>query len=367
MAIIWADFPSGSKGIYGDTIALMNNGVWAAVGGDQYVAGPSLVADVDPTISTEGIVLGMGPSGVVAAGSSFARFALPSPAATEGIAFRLWLSEMPRNAGISPYISFNDTSNNTIFAIRFLTTGAIEARNAITNSGTQFGVTSGPAITANAYHHIEIKGKADTATGTIEVRVDGTTVLNLSALAMSTTSIAQIVLGSYMPHTVIPSPNSYWKDIVFWDTSGSEANDFIGSQGVFWLPLDGDVTLGGWVPSSGTTGYNLINVSPPVDTDYISADSTPPAAAEFTFQDLPEDISSVTALVPVVRSQKSDGGDGYVQTSLISETDADAGANRQITTAFTYWWDVSHQDPHTSSPWTVAAVNAATLKIDRTL
>ena len=68
-----------------------------------------------------------------------------------------------------------------------------------------------------------------------------------------------------------------------------------------------------------------------------------------------------------MRARKSDGGDGNIQTGLISGGAEVDGSNRPITTAFTYYEDVFEIDPANAAPWTPASADAATFKINRTV
>jgi hypothetical protein len=56
-----------------------------------------------------------------------------------------------------------------------------------------------------------------------------------------------------------------------------------------------------------------------------------------------------------------------VQLGMVSGASAALGADRPITTQYAYWWDVIENDPATAAPWTRAAVNAALLRLKRTL
>lgn len=113
-----------------------------------------------------------------------------------------------------------------------------------------------------------------------------------------------------------------------------------------------------------STSMGLIG---PQDLSYLSADDTPPAAMEFGFTDLPDDVTSVRGIVMVGRMKKIDGGDGNVQMSLISNGSAFDGADRPLTTTSTYWFDISQLDPDTGLPWSPFAVNNMTGRINRTV
>ncbi len=366
MAVIWADFPSGQTGLYGTDRNFMLNGIWAGLeGADANFA--QIVNDPDPSIGASGRVFRTRNFNLNLAG---ARFALPAgPTQTIGTSARLWLSELPGanwNGSAGPLIEFRTSGNVVIAALTVLANGAIAAA---TNSGgsSLFGTTTGPAVVANAYNHIEVKLSRSSGAGTIEVRVNGVVVLNLSSLNLGTIDPAIIFYGSNTRSVSgVPDCISYWKDIIFWDTTTAQNNDFLGECIVRHLIPDGDVTLGGWTTSSGSTGFNLLAQSPPVDTNFISADDTPPAAASFTLTNLPPDIVTVKALLPITRSRKVDGGDGNLQTGLTG-TLTDLGADKPITSAFTYRWDVSELSPDTGTPWTPVEVDAVKLDIDRTI
>lgn len=487
MAIIWADFPSGQRGLYGTNAAKMLDGVW----GEANFT--SLVADPDPAITTGGIVLSLG--GAIGGTSNAMigpRFAYPTPAKTQGLSIRLWLSSLPSSSNYTPVISFKDGGNTSFICMRVLTTGAIEFRSTHTNGGTLYGTTTGPVLTANAYNHIEMKVFSNAATGTIELRINGQVKLNLTGLNTNGADIAQVQVGENSDATGSHFQWPYYKDIVLWDTSGTEANDFQGSVSVYDLFADADVSLN-WTPSTGALGYPLITdnfpantltatgaisdgevvridntyyrfstagtvdagapagtaanpwrvslgvsvaialsnlfnaigatgvagvdystalvahttvdangftatavsvtakiatasaivttetganlawvsgtlVLGPTDPSYISADATPPAAAVFTMTNLPSDVVSVRALLPLFRAQKTDGGDCNVQAGLSPDNVTWVnGADEPMTVAQTYYWSVIHINPDTAAPWTPGEVNGAYVRVDRTI
>lgn len=266
--LIWADFPSGQRGLYGTNTSRMLNGVWAEVG---YNAGflDLLTTDPDPTIGDAGVVFNYstnGPgTGVVAVGG---RFVVPTEVDTLGIGHRLWLSQLPTNATYWPVIQVRNSSNAGIAYIVVTTTGQISAYSGGTinvQNGTLLG-TSSPCIVANAYNHIEFKTTIGASTGAIQVRVNGLTVLNLTGLSLGTAQIAQFFIGG-TDNGGSPSPTvqCYTKDLVVWDGTGSQGNDFFGNVAVYDIVPDSDVSLN-WDPSIGSTGYNLIRDDKPAGT-----------------------------------------------------------------------------------------------------
>jgi hypothetical protein len=368
MAIIWADFPSGQLGLYGSNRDLMLNGVWAAFEAIGPIPQTTLDNDPDPVVGSGGRVLRCDNGSIAPAG---ARFALPAGATNRvGIGFRLWVSALPSGNWASwqgSLIAFRTLANASVANICVLSNGALGVARDNQNN-TPLGQTAVPVITANTWNHVEIALTRSDTVGEIEIRVNGRVVLDLDTLDLGATDTAQIFMGvNNWNFNNINKGVTFYKDLVFWDGSGSDGNDFQGSVSVRDLVPDGDVSLN-WTPSTGSTGFNLINVSPPNDTTFISAASPAPAPAEFSLTDLPDDVTSVRALLPIVRSRKTDGGDADLQNGLTPNgTDYTVGADNPLTTAFTYRWDVTSRSPDTLNPWTPLEVDNADLRIDRTL
>lgn len=369
MAVIWADFPSGQRGIYDNDGSHMLNGIWAEIHSAGTFYNP-LVNDPDPNIGSAGIVFkadgGTSSSGDASEGG---RFALPAEVATLGLGFRWWLAKLPSSVQRWPFVSFRTNTNTDIITVSVSTTGQLQAYSG--GAEGQGGVLLGasvPCITANAWQHVEIKATKGAGTGAIEIRVNGAVKLNLSGLALSASNIAQFFIGvadngGGSDGAMI----AYWKDLVLWDTSGSYANDFQGSVAVHDLVPDGDISLN-WVPSTGLTGWNLIDENLPNDADYISAVSPAPLPAVFSLTNLPPDVTSIRALIPIMRAVKTDGGDCNVQAGLTPDNvNWVNGADQPMTTAFTYYWSPIHTSPATAAPWTPAEVNAAYVRVNRTV
>ena len=288
MAIIWAD----NFQAYGST-TYINDGIYSEAEGN-------IQNDPDPNISTD--VLSFNNFSV----DEQVRFALPvGPIATGGVSMKVYMPALP-TSGYSSILTFKDISNSAQVTIGIGTTGAITAFLGST-SGTVLGTTAIPVVTASAWHHIETKVTIDNSAGAVEVRVNGVPRLTLSSIDTQVTANASYAQIGFANNT---SAEQYqrafdMKDLVVWDTTGTENNDFLGSVSVFNLAVDGDSSLN-WTPSTGSTGFDLINEQESVnDADYISASDALPAASVFTVENLPPDITSIKALIPVIRAAKT--------------------------------------------------------------
>lgn len=350
MTIRWADFPSASQGVYGNNIGLLLNGLYADVQG-------ALVDDPDPSVGAAGKVYQIG-----AGHNTYLRRVFGATVATAFFGFRIWLSALPGSIGAAPYFDITDTLNDIHCTLRVNPDGSLTVFKDNTRS-TVLASTPGPVIVANAWQHIAWKYH-NNASGNTSIQVEGTEVLNFDAnTTTGSTGMAQIRLNS----NGAPA-NLYLKDICMWDGTGTDDNDFLGPCGIFWLPVNRLVSSG-WTNVGGATPQAILSNVPPDDTKYIQAEQDPaiPAPCIVGCAALPDDIVAVRAVLPIMRARKSDGGEGKVQMSLISDGDVDLGVDRAISTAFTYWGDVSTYDPSTLALWTPGGVDNLQFQIDRTV
>ena len=351
MSIIWAD----NFDNYGTTESRLLDGLYA-----DY---DSISIETDPDPNETGRCIKVGD-----ATQGFLRHVFSATGlTTAGMSMRVWLTEIPESeSDLANIFQLRDSSNVVNVSIVVSPTGTFRAYRG-SSDGTLLGESTA-AMTAQAWHHVEVKVTVDSSAGAVEVRYNGVTVLSLTGqnTQAGAANLSQVYFASKTGGITGTFQTSfYMKDYIVWDTTGSQNNDFLGTCHVYTLRPDGDSSLN-WDVSTGTTGYNLIDDTSPDDADYISADDTPPGASVFTLEDLPPDIVSVKALIPVTRMAKIDGGDGNVQMGLTSNGSTDLGADNPITTAFTYWWDVSELSPDTGVSWTPSEVDDALFQIDRT-
>ena len=353
MALTWVDdFKS-----YGTVESYLLNGLYA-----EYTS-VSLVTDPE-TGSGNVLRFDANPYGGGGA-TGLIRKVLDTSNTTAGMACRIYLASLPPASDQRPMpIVFCDASNNRLITVHVTPSGQLQAY--YNNLGTLLGTSAANSVVAGSWIHIECKVFMSATVGTLEIRVEGVPVLTLTGLALSGTAIAMI-RPINDPDVTSAAPAYYMKDLVVWDGSGAYNNDFLGSVSVEALVPDSDVSFN-WTPSTGTTGYDLIDEAPPNDdTDYIQAADTLPSPSTFGLSDLPANVSSVKGLMSLVRASKVDAGDGNIQVSMVSGASADAGADTPVGASYTYYYDFFETDPNTGVAWLPAAVDAAQFKLDRTL
>ena len=290
-------------------------------------------------------------------------------------AWRWWLTSLPLNSNKGPSLYLQDANGDIRYSLQVLPTGGLKlvrtdgAGSRIDSSDvsgfTDIASTTGPVISSGAWEHIE--WFMNRTTGAYEIRVEGVNVLSGTDGAPATGDTALLKYRSHWLSSESNGADPFIKDVVIGDDNGSINNGFIGTVQVLTLLPDGDVSSG-WTRSSGTSDYELIDETTPDDAGYIEAEDDPlPAASIVTLSDLPVDIVGVRALQPMIRCFKSDGGDASITTSILSNGSADAGIEHPTSVSARYEWDISELDPDTAAAWTPVAVNAATLKMDRTI
>lgn len=359
MSVQWADSFSRYGTGTSSRAALLDGLPYSNIG---TTSGGTVEASPDPNdIGERAFLLG-------ANGNNWPRdFRLSLPTVvngTVGTCFRAWLNSLAVDDGErAALVGVQRTNGDYMSYIRIEQNGAIAIVGRVSGSLVELENTINPVIAPASFNHYEFIH--DGTTGEGQLYLNG--ILLLSYTGVDTGE--NLVFVNFSSRSASgTSPNVYLKDLVIWDDNGTENNSVMGTVLVRGLKPNADVTLGGWVPSTGTTGFNLLNKTAPNDATYLSADDTPPALMSFELENLPPDITSVRGLVPVVRMRKVDGGDANVQSGLSPNgTDWDDGADRPITSSFTYYFDISELDPATGTPWSPAAVDSGKIRIDRTL
>lgn len=249
-------------------------------------------------------------------------------------------------------------------------------------SGQVIGLTllgrSDPCITAGGWVHFEMFSVGSAASaGSLEVRVNGVTVLNLAGIQTYNTANHEFSQVVWMATNDGGSPFLFGGDTIdtvdmadafAWDTNGSQNITFIGDKKAFLEMPVGDAPDSGfadWLKSSGSTFYGLISDIPPDDdTSYIYS----PEAGDqvgVAVDDLPANATAINAVVGWCRARKTDAGTCTINIGILSAGVVSWGADIQVETDDQYCESVFELDPATSAPFTPSAVNAAKLVFRR--
>lgn len=352
MAVQWMD----NFSFYGGSVSKMLDGLYASANNIDLVADPD----------------GVSPGFVLHVAETFfydtIRKVLTTARTTVGVAVRHYCANLPGSTGPSGRITWDDVNALTHVYIDYDPSGNLRAWRNDTPSPVLLGATSSPVILAHAWQHIEARVILDAAAGSVQIRVEGVTVLNVTGV--KTISNQSGIVGTCQNVRLGANgfSNVYFKDFIVWDDQTAFNNSFMGSCQVYRLAPDSDVALN-WTPSPADgIGFDKINeANPDDDARYIAAPFPLPAAYKCGIGDLPATVTSVRSVQTVHRSKKVDGGDGNVQAGLVSGGSTGLGADRPITTAYTYWYDVFDANPNGAIAWTRTAVNALNVQLNRTV
>jgi hypothetical protein len=348
MALLWCD----GFDHYG-VIANLTEGVYA---------------EVSPTSGLATTNVRTGTRALSFGAASIVRRVLGGAKTTVGMGAAYYLNALPSGNNNQRIFEFRDTANAAQVAIGVQSTGTISVKRGGVG-GTEIGVTASPVITAETYQHVEALVFFSNTVGTVEVRVNGVTVISLTGVdtvATANVECSQVVFSGGIGGG---AQGGVVDDVFCYDDTGSFNNTFLGDRRVLTLFPDADTIQADWTPVGSGTGFGAINqATPDGDTTYISAGvpGSPTPTSEFGMENLPAGVSAISGVVLVNMSRKTEAGIANVQMSVISGASETAGTDEPMTEVYTYRQDVFEIDPASAAPFTPSEVDALLIKADRT-
>lgn len=355
MGLRWADSfdhygttPSGGR-------TMMLSGPWAAFGSGNNTL---------PFVSTEQARTGthslkIQHSSLATGSGAWARRVYGETLAVVGHGFGMYFDHLPVNTKFCG-IEIRNASNVKIGKISIEPDGSILAEAL----GTDVGL-SDPKITASAWHHLEYKWVIDPIVGEVEIRVNGLVVIHETDLNTGSVGASQFVIGTLIDGG---SAETFFIDDMFcWDDTGTDNNDFLGTQRATTLFVNGDTAQADWSVIGAADGYAAIDEeTPDGDSSYILAEDTGDTS-EFTLPAMPPETELIAGVYIPTLAKLDDAGTGNIQVSMVSGSDVSEGADTVLTTAYTYWGDAHDVDPATGDPWTKAGIEAALIRVEKTV
>lgn len=285
-----------------------------------------------------------------------------------GVGFAFELPSLPTNSTSVCLASFRDNGNAVLCSVMVTSTGQLRLTNGF---GTGPVLATGPvSIVPGSYQHFECRAGIVDGEASVEVRINGVTVLNAPGVSLGEDGApAQVQIGT-SGQGVFGFP-AYLDvdDLYAWDGEGSANNDFIGDKKVYTAFPTSDGPDQGWTPSEGTDGFAMLDNVPPLDaSQYLSAvnGGTGGDRSEFGLADYPAEIVSIAGLMTATRFWKTDAGNASATVGLISGVSEDVGPEHALSISPRWYHDVFEVDPATGTPWLLSAVNAAQTAITRT-
>lgn len=340
---------------YGGDVSFIDDGLWAgyvAASGGSVALSNSFARTGDYSLRlhrsnfSEGLVE--------------ARFAIGAQSFTCGIGFGVYMASLP-TSGTTAGIQFRDVSNNPLLTLLFQADGSIAAKKG-GKTGTLIDV-SDTILTAGTFNHIECKATFDTVAGFVEVRVNGVTKLQIGSLNLGALAAATCALSLFDFFL-----DDIWFDDVFaWDDTGDYNNAFMGAQRILTIFPTADTAQADFTVVGSGAGFSAIDDNPPdEDTSYITS-AVVSNKSDFELDTLPPEVVAIAGVFVPARARVDAAGIGNLKMSLVSSGDVLAGSDVPLTPSYSYYRNVFEEDPHTSAPWTKAGLEAALLRVEKSL
>lgn len=221
----------------------------------------------------------------------------------------------------------------------------------------------GSCIGANVWAFLELKVTTHNTLGTVEFRINGETVVNLTNQDTQTGSNAYVDTVGLFGHNASADQHDF-DDFYVLDTSGSVNNDFLGSRKVntIFPTAEGDQI--DWTPSTGSDNSALVDDNPHnSDTDYVSSGTS-------GHQDIYQhgDLSGsgdIDGLQAVAICRQTDATPFSIKLVAKSGSTVDTGSGVAIGgTTYVGRHRTLEENPDTTNPWTASEVNSAQFGIE---
>lgn len=224
-----------------------------------------------------------------------------------------------------------------------------------------YGTTTTTTVIANPLHpftwyYAELKMKLSDTVGTVQLKIDGTTVMNLSGVDTKNggtkTTYDRVLLNA--------SQTARVDDYYLCNNAGAVNNDFLGDLVVETLLPSGNGNSSVLVGSDGNSvnNYLLVNETNPDTSSYVGS-ATSGDKDTYTFADLTHTSGTVLGVQIGTYAAKSDSGSRTFRPVTRSGGTDYPGSDLQLSTTYTTFLEMHETDPATSAAWSISGVNAA--------
>lgn len=251
----------------------------------------------------------------------------------------------------------NDGSN-VQFSLTFQPNGEMRAYRGDFNH--LLGTTSGARLRAGVWAYIEVKVKIHGSTGTVDVKVNGVSVLSLTSQNTDNQSTLQATKVGLVSSSA-GGDTCTFDDFYVCDKSGSNNTTFLGPQKVTTLFPSGDHGTNQWTATgAGTTHADRVTDNPHDSSTTYLSDATSNDTEEFDYANTGSEVTSIKG-VQINTVFETDSGSAFSVKNrtnsggIASDSAGFAGTNGTYTTAST----VNETDPNTSALWTKTNLDAS--------
>ena len=244
----------------------------------------------------------------------------------------------------------------------FDATGYLSISRVNSNSTTTFVYSSTAQLfKPSVWNFIELKAFSHATSGTIEIRVNNSTVCSLGGLNTAASGVARF---SQFGFGGASSSITFIDDFYMLDTSGSRLNDFLGDCRIDPQAPNSDISISGWTRSVGSTDFSAVNKLLLVSTPNLSAANSG-ALDSFGIVPLGSTPATVHAVQATLAALRTDTGPASLRANIKSGATTQTGSAYTPGTSSLYQSEIAALNPNTSAVWSASAVNSLQLQIER--
>jgi hypothetical protein len=246
--------------------------------------------------------------------------------------------------------SYYDLGTSTVQCqCRVYADGSIQAFKG--NAVTQLGVAPAGSfpMNLNVFHYFEMGvNVTSAASGSVELRVDGTTVLNLTNVvtAQNNNFTNMVIIGDI----ALLGATYYVDDFYINDDTGLYNKTFAGDVTIVRVPMGASGSFTQWTPVGAATNWQAVSESPATDTKFVY-DGSPGDRDTYKLSSA-FGIAAPQSLQLVHRLEKDLAGTRSLQQNVRGSNGADVFSTTiTLGVGYTFAVMVQETDPATGVQW----------------
>ena len=226
-------------------------------------------------------------------------------------------------------------------------------------------VTSTKPVPMNNYFYIEVKVTVHSASGAVEVRVNGEVYMTATGVNTQTSGnnyANTITFGTLTDAASVVNDACDYDDVYICDTNGANNNDFLGFVRVEHIGPSGAGGASEWVPVGVGTNYQAVDDATPNDeTDYVLG-SVVGKRDLYQFGDVSIPSGQQNAVLAVqtnVYWRKDFAGSRTIRPVIASANGTALGTPLYHASKYYYDRQIFETNPTSGTAWGISGVNNA--------
>jgi hypothetical protein len=229
-------------------------------------------------------------------------------------------------------------------------------------SGVLLGTTAADVIRVGDTYYVEMKTKVHASTGTVDLEVNGASVLALTNQNTQNAAVGAASVTSLWFGNQNGNGNSVWDidDVYAFDSVAGIVTDLLGPVRVEWLKPDGDGNYASnfSLVGSGSRYLAVRDASgPDGDTSYIQS-ATVGHKNTSTMEGTGLPSGSIYGVQVLLNARVTDAGFRGIKPMIRQGGSDYLGTEQFPGLSYRYLHEVFETDPNTAAAWNIAGVNA---------